>query len=55
MPVSQSIWKVDKTPKRLHSSSLRNESKLEEMICNDMGILNELMDAYRAPSYDGLQ
>ena len=41
MPVSQSIWKVDKTPTKLSSSSLKNENELEDMICQDISILNE--------------
>ena len=41
MPVNQSIWKVSKTPERLPTSSLANENELEEMICNDIGILND--------------
>lgn len=41
MPVSQSIWKVDKKPTKLPLSSLKKENELEEMICQDISILNE--------------
>lgn len=41
MPVSQSIWKVDKKPTKLPFSSLKKENELEEMICEDISILNE--------------
>ena len=41
MPVNQSIWKVDDIPIKLSTSSLTSENELEEMICNDIGILNE--------------
>ena len=41
MPVSQSIWKVDKTPAKLSTCSLESETELEDMICQDISILNE--------------
>jgi Endonuclease NucS len=41
MPVNHSIWKVDDIPVRLSSSSLVSEVELEEMICKEIGILNE--------------
>jgi len=41
MPVGQSIWKVDKIPERLPFAKLKNENELEDMICQDMGILYE--------------
>jgi len=41
MPVSQSIWKVDKTPTKLSTCSLKSETELEDMICQDTSILNE--------------
>lgn len=41
MPVSQSIWKVDKTPTKLLTCSLKSETELEDMICQDTSILNE--------------
>lgn len=41
MPVAQSIWKVDKIPEKLPSSSLKNENELEEMICQDVSILHD--------------
>ena len=41
MPVNQSIWKIGNTPEKLPISSLTNENELEEMICNDIGILND--------------
>ena len=41
MPVAQSIWKVDKKPTKLPLSSLKKETELEEMICQDISILNE--------------
>lgn len=41
MPVNQSIWKVADIPVKLSTSSLTSENELEEMICNDIGILNE--------------
>ena len=41
MSVGQSIWKVDKIPERLPFAKLKNENELEDMICQDMGILYE--------------
>jgi hypothetical protein len=41
MPVAQSIWKIDKKPTKLPLSSLKKETELEEMICEDISILNE--------------
>ncbi len=41
MPVNQSIWKVGEKPVKLSASSLASEDELEEMICNDIGILND--------------
>lgn len=41
MSINQAIWKVDHTPMQLASCSLDNEDELEEMICRDMGMLNE--------------
>ena len=41
MPVSQSIWKVDKTPTKLSTCSLKSETELEDMIYQDTSILNE--------------
>jgi len=41
MPVNQSIWKVGQTPMRLSTSSLISENELEDMICSDIGILND--------------
>lgn len=55
MSVGQSVWKVDQKPQRLMYSKLDSEQDLAEMICNDMGILNEPMDACSTPSYDSLQ
>jgi hypothetical protein len=40
MPVSQSIWKVDKKPTKL-AYALLKENELEDMICQDISILNE--------------
>ena len=41
MSIDQAIWKIDETPARLAACALNSEDELEEMICNDMGILNE--------------
>ena len=41
MPVAQSIWKVDEKPTKLSSCSLKSETELEDMICQDTSILNE--------------
>jgi len=41
MPIEQVIWKVGEKPERLTSSKLDSERELEEMICSDIGILNE--------------
>ena len=41
MSIDQAIWKVDESPIQLASCSLDTEDELEEMICRNMGILNE--------------
>ena len=41
MPVGQSIWKVGQKPQRLMYSKLDSEQDPEEMICNDIGILDD--------------
>lgn len=57
MPVTQSIWKVDKKPTKLPFSALKNENELEEMICEDMSILDErwLLIGHQVPTeYGGI-
>jgi len=41
MPIEHAIWKIDDSVKRLSKGKLRNESELEDMICQDMTILYE--------------
>ena len=41
MGIEYAIWKVSDVPTKLPTSSLISENELEEMICKDIGILNE--------------
>ncbi len=41
MHIEQAIWKVGQKPQRLMYSKLDSEQDPEEMICNDIGILND--------------
>jgi len=41
MPIEQVIWKVGQKPECLPTCRLDSEYQLEEMICNNVGVLNE--------------
>jgi hypothetical protein len=41
MPVEHAIWKIGKKPHKIKEAVLKSEDDLEEMICSDIGILNE--------------
>jgi hypothetical protein len=40
MPVEVGIWRINGAPERVHFSSIEKESKLEDVLYNDIGILD---------------
>src|SRR5215218_7804186 len=40
MPVEVGIWRINGTPERVHFSSIEKESKLEDVLYADIGILD---------------
>src|SRR5918997_1912975 len=39
MPIEVGIWRIDGAPKKLHFSPLKEESKLENVLDEDIGVL----------------
>jgi RecB family endonuclease NucS len=40
MPVAVGIWRINGAPERVHFSSIERESKLEDVLYTDIGILD---------------
>jgi hypothetical protein len=40
MPVEVGIWRINGAPERVHFSSIEKESKLEDVLYTDIGILD---------------
>jgi hypothetical protein len=40
MPIEVGIWRIDGAPKKLHFSPLKEESKLENVLDEDIGVLD---------------
>lgn len=40
MPIEVGIWRINGVPEKVHFSSIENESKLEDILSNDIGILD---------------